>query len=256
MKRAICYFSATGNGFDIALHLQRVLKDSDVLYIPNITGSMLEGYREIVIITPVYSFGTPVIVKEFLKTLPSHNSEHPIGYYGIIHYGGFRANSAYCFQQEFLEEGLDCYGIGRIRMPVNFSIIAVSPQLVIRNALRRSVKTIRKIGSCIEAGRRFPVKNRRLFAFFDGIHAKNIHKLAEVSDNYTVTSECIDCGECIALCPVNNVCKSEDSNIAFGKNCIGCLGCYNRCKAKAIIYKGKQRKKRYQNPRVNCNDMK
>ena len=65
---AICYFSATGNGFYIANELGKYM-DSDLYYIPNSFDCDFQDYSTIILVTPVYMFALPNIVKEFVQTL-------------------------------------------------------------------------------------------------------------------------------------------------------------------------------------------
>ncbi len=49
--------------------------------------------------------------------------------------------------------------------------------------------------------------------------------------------ECVDCGSCLSLCPVNAIVFTEDSSVVFNKEkCIGstCGICVNACPMKAI----------------------
>lgn len=51
------------------------------------------------------------------------------------------------------------------------------------------------------------------------------------------TEECVDCGSCLSLCPVNAIVFKEDSSVVFNKEkCIGstCGICVNACPMKAI----------------------
>lgn len=256
MKRAICYFSATGNGFDIARRLKSELETGDLYYMPHTSPDTLQVYDEIVLITPLYSFGTPMIVKDFMKQLSEIDQLRSKRYYAILSYGGFRANGVEFLEREFRQYQLECYGVGFVRMPANFSLVAVPPEFFIRKFLKNSQKKIIKIGRAIKHQKRIAVKRKRMFAFLDGVHKKNIGKLRQISDRYTVSEHCTLCGSCIELCPTKNIYTDMQGKIAFGGKCIGCLGCYNRCEPRAILYKGKQKKRRYKNPQVDFSCMK
>jgi len=54
----------------------------------------------------------------------------------------------------------------------------------------------------------------------------------DIAVDHTV---CIDCGQCVRLCPVNNIVCSEGEYLTRG-NCIICLRCYNACPVAAITY--------------------
>lgn len=64
----------------------------------------------------------------------------------------------------------------------------------------------------------------------------------------------MQCGKCVAICPVNNI-VLKNNKIEFLDKCVACLGCFHRCPTHAIIYKNKDNKKRYINPKVDENEI-
>jgi L-aspartate semialdehyde sulfurtransferase ferredoxin len=60
----------------------------------------------------------------------------------------------------------------------------------------------------------------------------NLPKLIEVD-----CEQCINCGSCVTLCPVEAITMTEDSSIVFDKEkCLGstCSACVDACPARAI----------------------
>ena len=60
----------------------------------------------------------------------------------------------------------------------------------------------------------------------------SLPKLIEVD-----TEECISCGSCVALCPVDAISQEEDLSIVFDKQkCVGstCSNCVDACPVRAI----------------------
>lgn len=60
----------------------------------------------------------------------------------------------------------------------------------------------------------------------------NVPKLIEVD-----CEECINCGSCVTLCPVEAITLTEDSSIVFDRDkCLGstCSACVDACPARAI----------------------
>ena len=60
IKTAICYFSGSGNSFDISLELCKHIDVESIFYLPNLDKKKLEKYDEIIIVSPVYKFNIPV----------------------------------------------------------------------------------------------------------------------------------------------------------------------------------------------------
>lgn len=52
---------------------------------------------------------------------------------------------------------------------------------------------------------------------------------------FYATSECIGCGLCSKVCPLNNI-KLKDNKPVWQKKCIHCTACINHCPKKAIEY--------------------
>jgi FMN-dependent NADH-azoreductase len=82
----------------LAIKLNEYINDSKIFYIPNINVDVLNGYEKIVIVSPIYSFGVPIIIKQFLQKLANYNNKI---FYGLLHYGGFSDNAEYYFKIVF-----------------------------------------------------------------------------------------------------------------------------------------------------------
>ena len=52
------------------------------------------------------------------------------------------------------------------------------------------------------------------------------------------TEECISCGKCVKLCPLNNI-ELVDGKPKWGEKCTHCMACICRCPKEAIEYKTK-----------------
>ncbi|MDO4862749.1 MAG: EFR1 family ferrodoxin [Ruminococcus sp.] len=54
------------------------------------------------------------------------------------------------------------------------------------------------------------------------------------SSKFEVSEDCVSCGKCETVCPVNNVKLSPTGVPHFDRYCLNCYSCVNRCPAKAI----------------------
>lgn len=64
----------------------------------------------------------------------------------------------------------------------------------------------------------------------EGIHLNPINKVVKKDEE-----KCIDCGECMSLCPVDAISASEDWSIEVNdQRCIGCGFCTSSCPMRAI----------------------
>ncbi len=75
---------------------------------------------------------------------------------------------------------------------------------------------------------------------------------------FTVTRECINCYQCIRICPVKNI-ELINKRIVFGRNCTSCFACLQWC-PKSAIHIGKYNfkeinMKHYHHPKVKAVDL-
>ncbi len=68
----------------------------------------------------------------------------------------------------------------------------------------------------------------------EGIQLNPIKKVVKKDED-----KCMDCGECLSLCPVEAICIDEEWNVELDdKKCIGCGFCTYSCPTKAIKIAG------------------
>ncbi len=240
MKTAIYYFSATGNGIDIATQLGKYL-DADVYSIKDT--DKIDNYDRIILVSPVYALGSNPPVDEFIKSLKNDKD-----YYVVLHYGGFLGNAKNYFSELFKKQGITVNNIYSVQMPVNFTIFATPSQKVVNNILLKSRDTIKKIATSIQQNEISTIK-KNIFSVLDSLHEKAV--IAWRDMKFEVSEDCDACGYCESICPVNNI-QMIEGKPTFNNKCICCLACYHRCPKIAINYKDKTiGKKRYFNPNVD-----
>lgn len=239
-NRGILYFSATGNSLYIAKKLKEK-SGGQIRYIPSYEGDGSE-YDEIVLVTPVYSFGMPVPVLDLLARL-----NKTTGVVAIQNYGGMVGGADRLLYEYALRFGLNIKGVFVLKMPENFTLV-MSPPAFYKNAILKSAdRRIADVAAAIEAERyRIPKKKRTK----EKTYLKNKSNWHIIGERFSATDACVRCGKCVALCPAQNI-SLRDGEIVFADKCIACLGCFHRCPHHAIVYRNKDNKKRYVNPNVD-----
>lgn len=245
MKTAICYFSASGNGLDIATKLQKLIPKSTLIAIPAVENiEELMDFGRIVLISPVYYYGTPTNVKAFIGKLSVFPKKH---YFAILHYGGFSGNALGLTNSLFVENGLVLSNAFKLTMPGDYVTAKSAESPRVKALLAKMPKKITKIAHTILLGKTRVVTNN-FFSFTDKTHKKAAAKWAKFARGFTVADSCNHCGKCAEFCPQKNITMAAGKP-AFGNNCISCLACYNRCPKAAINYSQKAvGKPRYVNP--------
>ena len=239
LMTGIFYFSSTGNSLYIAKRIGSHFFEK-VFFIPNYHGD-INQFQDIVIVSPVYSFGLPKHVYDFVITLPKTPTV-----YVVLNYGGMIGGADYYTYQLAKTHGVNIRAIYAIKMPENFTLTFSTPQLYNRIVLKSAEKKIDRIIDGIKNKQKYLPSKKKTN---EAAHEKNKANWHLLSADFRVKDNCIKCKKCIHICPVDNITITDDK-IQFLDKCVACLGCYHRCPQKAIIYKGRHKKDRYINPNI------
>lgn len=240
----ILYFSATGNSLYVAERIQRELGGS-IRYIPNYSGNG-EEFESIVVVSPIYSFGLPVHVYDLL---PNLTKNRPV--WVVLNYGGMTGGADVFTYRYAKEHGLDIRGVFTVRMPENYTLTFSAPSFYTNATLKAAPKAIDQVVNQIKAGECQIPRNRKTK---EAMYLKNRPTWHLIARDFSVSSDCIQCGKCVQLCPTDNI-SLDNGKITFADRCVICLGCYHRCPQKAIRYKNSTKQDRYINPNVKENDI-
>lgn len=251
LKTAICYFSGTGNSLDVSTQLQERISGS-LFFIPRLKINDLIDYDRIILVTPIFSFGLPFPTKRFIDSLKIYPSKE---YYVILHYGGFSGNAAHYTKQLYEKNGLIVRNIFKLKMPESYTLFMSVPQSYIRRTLKSAPNKIEKIAQDILNCEKKKI-HKNIFFFCDKIHEVNAAKWPTLSQLFTVTDSCKECGLCADICPELNI-TMDEGKPQFHSHCAACLACYQRCPNMAINFGTKTiGRKRYFNPNVDFTKMK
>lgn len=240
----IFYFSATGNSLFVAQRLQSILGGS-VRYIPGYEGNG-EEYEQVVIVSPIYSFGLPVHVYDFI---PKLTKKRPV--WIVLNYGGMTGGADLFTYRYAMEHNLDIQGVFTVKMPENYTLTFSAPSFYTNATLKAAPKAIDKVGVQIHNGEPHIPRRKRTK---EKTYLKNRPTWHLIVKEFSISSDCTQCGKCIRLCPSQNI-SLKDGKITFADKCVLCLGCYHRCPQKAIRYRNSNKQDRYINPDVRESDI-
>lgn len=243
----IFYFSGTGNSLWLAKQIKEKL-GGEIRYIPKWNGD-ITVYDKLIIVCPVYSFGLPVPVFDFMCNI---RTSAPL--WIVMNYGGAAGSAARFAYNHAKSCGLNIKRVYTMKMPENFT--AVFSTLLIapynKGLLKKAPKAIGKIISSIEKEEVKPFPDEK-----DGKHKlynENKSNWGKMGERFSVSDTCTMCRKCVKNCPVDNITIS-DGKITFGNKCVVCQACYHRCPVQAIQYMNKPNKMPYFNPDVPENEM-
>jgi len=259
MKTIIYYFTGTGNSLAAAKAICARLGDCEMVSIASLAGTSGEiqpGADRVGIVCPVYDFGLPSIVAEFVQRLDLSHSAYC---FAVLTMGGFGASAlrqiddlVFAHAKRHLDAAFT------VRMVGNFVPLYDPAKGAKRDKLLADAdKRFTEITGSIDKGLTVRPGIALLSAFlkrftYDGF----IRQIHDADKNFIADEKCTSCGTCAAVCPVKNIVMVEDKP-TWQHHCELCCACIHFCPAEAIQYGPKTKKRgRYTNPSVTIMDMK
>jgi ferredoxin len=149
------------------------------------------------------------------------------------------------------EHGVNIQGVFTVKMPENYTLTFSAPSFYTDATLKAAPKAIDAVAQRIKnAEPHIPRKKPTL----QKTYLKNRPTWHLIANDFSVSSDCVQCGKCVELCPTQNI-SLENGKISFADRCVICLGCYHRCPKKAIRYKNYTKQDRYINPHIREADI-
>lgn len=241
----ILYFSGTGNSRWVAREIalatgDRALDIMEAEFTPN-----LDVEERIGIVFPVYAWGIPEPMIEFLDAVRMPDGAF---LYGVCTYGA--------------EAGLSMRDLARIvpldssygiEMPNSYiASSGFEPPSMIRKKVENARKAVALISSEVLERRSTSRVNPGSFPFFKSrIANKGFNRFSRSTEPFRASEGCVSCGLCARRCPSR--CIEMDGRRPIWKNaeCFHCFRCVNSCPQAAIEYgKATEGKARYSIERV------
>lgn len=247
----IFYFTATGNSKFIADKIadqsgENILCIADCMknekYRFTIENSETLGF-----VVPVYYYGLPIIVVDFLQRL-NISASNDYYTYAILNCGGTTGNAGVQFKKTYDLDAV--FGLKTVDnyVPMFKSVSAAEVNERLDKAETEIDSIIRHITN------REKGSFNRVEGTMSGLLtavAYPMYKRGRKTRKFTANNSCTTCGLCEIICP-RGVIKVEDGKPLWqAAQCEECLGCLHRCPTSAINYGKKSEKNgRYINPRV------
>ena len=255
----IYWFSGTGNSLAAARTIAGRLATADLVPIAAmpVDGPIaVEAGATIGIVCPVYFYGLPLIVREFMERLdPS-----PAAYTFVVLTMGGMPGVAIHHARELLRGRLDA--AWTVRMPGNYiaEYNARSPRAT-RRLVDRATRRCEHIAAAV--GERRGHRPWATDAFLPLgllvhrlVGARFAQTCRRRDERFDVTDACISCGTCARVCPVGNV-TIDEGRPRWHRACEQCFACIHLCPATAIQLCGRptSRRRRYRHPDTSVEDI-
>jgi ferredoxin len=263
MKTTLFYFSATGNSLALTRNLANKIGNCEIV---NIAKANRESSVKIVdgnigFIFPVYAWGMPRIVAEFIEKLKCQ--ETPEYVFAIV--------TCVAIQGNTLQDLKILLKKNQIPLHAGFSVKAPSASMMKLNSLdtiimkldKQRFKTITAIERVDELARLINNKthnNLETSSFLANIFGSKMHKpgvnIFKTKDQeFEIQSSCTNCGTCTRVCPRQNI-TIENGKPVFHQNCELCHACIQWCPNFAIRHKDfDPERNQYHNSEIKLQDI-
>lgn len=229
----IYYFSGTGNSKYVAQRLEEALNEtiSDIAT----TKTRSSDSNMIGFVMPVYYWGIPNIVLDFLKGFKTNCTQYV---YLIFTCGGSTGAAGRMFEKA-LGQKVDAQF--SVVMPDTWTpMFDVSDKAKMESILDDAEPKIDEIIAKVKDKARGDFNRHKGFSLLTPLVYPSYKR--QTTLNFTVNKECIGCALCEKLCP-SGIIRLENGKPAWTSDkCAFCLGCLHRCPKFAIQFGGRTKK--------------
>ena len=250
-ENVIFCYSGTGNCLDTAKNIAKYLGDTDIIMMRSFpVKTDVRDAKRVGFVFPCYGGGAPADFLEYVKSLQISPDSYTFGVSSSASYPGtglaelnaivpldyWRTVTHHC----------SCIWLFPHDMMV--------PPMDLDKAQSRSEYLARLIGAetfALTRTEKKPPKNP-----LNAAENKAWGKIAgKKAARFAVSDACIGCGQCVALCPRNNI-RLENGRAVIGTDCTQCLGCLQFCPQSAISLGSiTDKREHYHNPNVSASDL-
>lgn len=232
----ILYFTGTGNTRFVAEYIADHVCDECVDL-----GEILKYKRPLrfnsvkpfVFCAPIYAWRFPKLIEKVVSSAELTGSEQ---IYFVATMDSQTGNFESVLEKLAYAKDMAYMGACGVPMPNNYIVGSELPTAEEAEArINASLPLMKNLSECIMKGSMIDKYDNTPFAgIASGALNSAFNRFFISSGKFTVSDECISCGNCEALCPVNNIRLSSDGIPQFDRYCLNCYSCVNRCPSSAI----------------------
>jgi ferredoxin/flavodoxin len=256
MDSVIYYFSATGNSLKVAKDISEKLGNTTLIKICKNNMKLSSGakFKKVGIIFPVYYYGLPVMVKEFVQSLDLDSNAYV---YTVATCGGSVGAAIKQLKKILENKGVLLSSAFTVVMPDNYQVMYSPPPLKKQQRLfKLEGEKIKRISDIINNSEKIPFEEISSFpAKLLGGILSGTFKPKSKDKNFWSDEKCNGCGICSRVCPANNI-KIEQKRPKWLNQCEHCLACMHWCPKHSLQYKkGTVKRERYHHPEIKVSEI-
>jgi ferredoxin len=258
MKTVLYYFSGTGNTLMLARMLAEKLEDTQIINIASCKdANALPSAENIGLLFPVYAFGLPRMMKNFIADILCTNEDTYI--FSLTDYASAGGTSALKLLDSLLKKKGRRLNAGfGLAMPPNYVPFGGAESKEKQNEyFSNATEEIEKIAEIIKSR-----PERYMYArgfiplfFIKFCNMLFFRDLPGEAAKFYVNDNCTSCGTCVKVCPTDNI-ELVEGHPVWGGNCEQCMACLQWCPETAIHRKGvPESRLHYHNPNIDVQDL-
>ncbi|MDD5561627.1 MAG: EFR1 family ferrodoxin [Candidatus Omnitrophica bacterium] len=257
MSAAIYYFSATGNSLMVARDIASELKEAKLLPITKAAGSGSIEQADIVgIVFPVYMFGLPLIVAEFLKRLKAKPDAYV---FSVATLGGLPGRAHSLIRSILGARGIELACGFSVMMPGNYTpLYGAIPKEQQEGMFKKEKIKVKEIARLVTERKRGIFEEKPFlanFLLYVLLYRAGSKQIPGSAKGFWITDACTKCGRCAKVCPVANI-EMKDGRPFWLAHCQHCMACLQWCPVEAIQYKKSTLgRERYRHPGISEEDI-
>ncbi|MCR4647564.1 MAG: EFR1 family ferrodoxin [Lachnospiraceae bacterium] len=235
----IFYFSGTGNSEHVARFLAEKTDDC-VISISECVKTMhydfkLKKRERIGFVYPVYAWGLPYIVEQFLKSLSLEKyGKHYT--YSVATCGAATGGADMQLAKLLSKRGLSLHATFAIKMVDNYTVVFnvknEEKNAKINDSAEEQLKNVAFLVNNRSGG--YYNKHRGLWPVSNVVHKG--FNMSRKTSLFKVSQDCIGCGKCAKNCPSGAISMDYGKPIWVKSSCTMCFACLHRCPVNAINY--------------------
>lgn len=245
----ILYFSGTGNSQFVAQQIAQRAGDELV----SINGFLKQGRKDtlvsktqpFVFVCPTYAWRIPRVVEECIKNTPFEGEREV---YFVLTCGGETANAIRYVKALCTYKNWKLKGFAEVVMQDNYIVMFPAIDKTKAKALnQKAEELVVQIADDICQKKEFSIYADKgtTGKLESGVVNGMFYRFFVNAKGFRAEKSCVGCGQCAALCPMNNI-KLQEKRPVWGNRCTHCMACICGCPAEAIEYKHRtQGKPRY-----------